>query len=95
MVTSNNNLVSGCETQDLLVNTEKGAYTTTNIFRTQNMKTTLRGKHTYTIDYPPVKVRLMAVRWLMLRQIQATWALLFGLSVSMTPGGEISKFRVV
>ena len=33
-------------------------------------------------------VLLMAVRWLRLRQTQATWALLFFLSVSVPPSGE-------
>ena len=42
----------------------------------------------------PTIVRLMAVRWLMLRQTQAMLSLLFRLSVSVTPGVEVSKRRV-
>ena len=42
----------------------------------------------------PLLVLFMAVRWLRLRQTQASWALLFCLSVFLPPSGERGKFLV-
>ena len=52
------------------------------------------GKKSYIFTHRPHLVQSLAARGPRLKQTQASWALLFGLSVSVPPTGNSGRFLV-